>query len=242
MATKSLTVSAGDTISVTGSPVKLGQYSMPPAGYYVSAIDLFANDEMLGSLQGGGELTIPAGTTVMTASSTTAFSKSTVSPATIPAGKMVTGLTLGDKNILNGETATIDYGSTVTPALTLADIPTAAGSTLTMPALAAPVKITGIKVNGTVISAGTTVTIPDGATVEVVTEPYTAPDATVTLPTIGAGKVVTDFSLAGATQGQTATLSPGSTTAMNITAEDASVSVTVDYTGTTEPTVSPGTT
>lgn len=78
-----------------------------------------------------------------------------------------------------------------------------------------------------------------GQTVEMDSQRYSPTPAYVQLPQIPPGEMVTDYSLAGATQGQSAALEPGDTYELETVTEEYAVEVNVNYVNTTVPNVNP---
>lgn len=102
------------------------------------------------------------------------------------------------------------------------------------------VKLTGASGEITRLTPGTYMLDGSGQTVSIDQTKYNPSPTYVNLPTIPAGDMVTDYTLAGASQGQAAALEPGETYDLETTTAEYAIEVNVNYTNTTVPNVNPG--
>lgn len=115
---------------------------------------------------------------------------------------------------------------------------------IVVPVFDPPMSHVGVKLTGqtgeiTNLNPGTYMLDGSGQTISMTQEEYVPAPVYVDLPTIPAGDMVTDFTLAGSSQGQSAALEPGETYGLEITTEEYAVEVNVNYTNTTVPDVNP---
>lgn len=116
--------------------------------------------------------------------------------------------------------------------------PTFQAPKITAPSFAQDKAVTALMVNGEPYqTAGQQITLPEASLVTFMEKQI--PPATVSLPVLPPGMAVTDYSLAGATQGQTAEIQAGSSQTLATLITPFEVTVNLDYTNTTVPVVQP---